>query len=424
MALQQVITILVLNLHFSGNHDNDHKVPDWVRRYVMHSLATVLGMSKLMVSDREHQAKLNAKDTLSVEALVPPIESEHDSAGQELERTTSQVPSLFVRTENMHFYPDANDAAAYGGGKRKKKKPKPVTTKKRRRSSSPKAAAKGASRKDRKVSDVHDSRNTINEAPSGQGLNTKPDTGDKTANKGASNNVNTVNNSANNSASNNVNNSASNNVNNSAGDDDVAATGAASDDNTAKSVEVAAKSRPSDGSTTGNTLSVPGSKEEEPAAQPLPPPLPSQPQPLARAGSLGDFKEFSAKIKRMSHSTAHANHNQSKVATRMRTFMDHSGSGGGAGGELVEVDEDASTLINVADLTEKHEVLLYKLLRLYELRTYLSLDREYKNEVQCEWQQLAMLIDRFMFFVFVTMTVLLWAVYFGHFPTYDTPVLI
>ena len=130
--------------------------------------------------------------------------------------------------------------------------------------------------------------------------------------------------------------------------------------------------------------------------------------------SMANLKAFSERIR------GRASVQESKIALRAQAFMVKQDS----------MDESATSAahalptVDVDKLKDSRDILLYKLMRLYELRTYLSLDQEHKHEIQCEWQQLAMLIDRFMFFLFVFMTVIVWIVYFANFPDYENDIII
>ena len=76
------------------------------------------------------------------------------------------------------------------------------------------------------------------------------------------------------------------------------------------------------------------------------------------------------------------------------------------------------------DLNTKSELLLYKMLRLSEISTVLKLEEERKKEIRCEWQQLAMLVDRLFLFLFIIGTISLWVIYFSSIPFYEKPILI
>ena len=55
----QVMTIIVLVLHHNGSHDNHGMVPYWARAVFLHFLAKVLSMSKYITSDEVHELKIN-----------------------------------------------------------------------------------------------------------------------------------------------------------------------------------------------------------------------------------------------------------------------------------------------------------------------------------------------------------------------------
>jgi hypothetical protein len=51
-----LITILVLEVHHNGKHDNHSQLPHWARRYLLHGLARILRMDKYITDDsvRDH----------------------------------------------------------------------------------------------------------------------------------------------------------------------------------------------------------------------------------------------------------------------------------------------------------------------------------------------------------------------------------
>ena len=81
-------------------------------------------------------------------------------------------------------------------------------------------------------------------------------------------------------------------------------------------------------------------------------------------------------------------------------------------------------LVRRKDLKTASDLLLYKLLRLSEISTVLRLEEERKVEVRCEWQQLAMLVDRLFLLIFVIGTITLWGLYFNSIPPHDREAIV
>ena len=102
--------------------------------------------------------------------------------------------------------------------------------------------------------------------------------------------------------------------------------------------------------------------------------------------------------------------------------------GGGVDGDAQRLQQqmcqNASDRITIADLKGNTDLMLYKLMRLYELYTFVAVDKERQKEIRCEWQQLAMLIDRLAFFVFLVMTIILWIIYYSYIPQYSTSIAV
>jgi hypothetical protein len=57
-GISLITTIGIMYLHHCGAHDNHNALPHWARSYVLHWLASFVGMEKLITSDEEHTTKV------------------------------------------------------------------------------------------------------------------------------------------------------------------------------------------------------------------------------------------------------------------------------------------------------------------------------------------------------------------------------
>ena len=78
-----------------------------------------------------------------------------------------------------------------------------------------------------------------------------------------------------------------------------------------------------------------------------------------------------------------------------------------------------SILIDPRTLRGSMQQILYKFLDINELRGALVMDEVRRDEIRCEWQQLAMLIDRFSFFFFLLATLIMWIAFYSEIPSYE-----
>ena len=81
-------------------------------------------------------------------------------------------------------------------------------------------------------------------------------------------------------------------------------------------------------------------------------------------------------------------------------------------------------LVHKEDLGKNRDLLLFKLLKIAEEYKEEKVANAAEEELRCEWQQLAMVIDRFMFFVYFFVTFILWIVLFATIPSYDEEIIL
>ena len=82
-----------------------------------------------------------------------------------------------------------------------------------------------------------------------------------------------------------------------------------------------------------------------------------------------------------------------------------------------------ASILHRSDLTQNKDLLLYKVLRQLEKFQDYRRKEERQKEVKCEWQQLAMLLDRFAFYVYILFTLILWTVVFVSFPNHTENII-
>ena len=79
----------------------------------------------------------------------------------------------------------------------------------------------------------------------------------------------------------------------------------------------------------------------------------------------------------------------------------------------------AASVVRRSDLTQNKDLLLYKVLRQLEKFQDLRRKEERQKEVKCEWQQLAMLLDRFAFYLYTFFFIFLWIAIFVSVPNHS-----
>ena len=79
----------------------------------------------------------------------------------------------------------------------------------------------------------------------------------------------------------------------------------------------------------------------------------------------------------------------------------------------------AASVVRRSDLTQNKDLLLYKVLRQLEKVQDLRRKEERQKEVKCEGQQLAMLLDRFAFYLYTFFFIFLWIAIFVSVPNHS-----
>ncbi len=58
IGVSLITTIFVMMIHTNGRHDNHSRVPDWVRKWLLHRMAIMVGMRRYVTDDQEHETKV------------------------------------------------------------------------------------------------------------------------------------------------------------------------------------------------------------------------------------------------------------------------------------------------------------------------------------------------------------------------------
>ena len=91
---------------------------------------------------------------------------------------------------------------------------------------------------------------------------------------------------------------------------------------------------------------------------------------------------------------------------------------------IVGGDDGLKQVINREDLVDNHELLIYKVLS--QLKTFEQkfARTERQKEIKCEWQQVAMIVDRVAFYFYALLTVILWITMACVYPRRNTHIVL
>ena len=93
-----MLTILVLRIHHNGNHDNHGMVPHWARVVFLHFFARLVGMTKYITDDEVHNLRLNPsfyslpdEDVGLFQTMMSKVKNLNKTKASDLQSTTVAV---------------------------------------------------------------------------------------------------------------------------------------------------------------------------------------------------------------------------------------------------------------------------------------------------------------------------------------------
>ena len=91
----------VRQIHHNGTHDDHGQLPAWARSLFLHKMARLVGMSRQITDDEEHNIKLTTHESqIEIVLAKPPISSEA-TLSSDLSSPSSDSSGLAFRKSDL-----------------------------------------------------------------------------------------------------------------------------------------------------------------------------------------------------------------------------------------------------------------------------------------------------------------------------------